>query len=142
MTTVASLVSPRTLLAGITLLSSLALSSSLYLQYVALYQPCRYCYSLRYLTAGILIVSLFGQLVPRLTRDIAASTAAASMIGVGVSLFLVVNEALPTEGICTACAFAPFILGVSLYYYSLVFMAMVLGLSLTVMLWNWTSPQA
>ncbi len=137
MKTVASLVSPRILLAGIALLSSLALFSSLYLQYVALYQPCRYCYVLRYLTVGILAASLVGLFAPRLSTDIAAAISAASLIGTFVSAFLVVNEALPSEGICTSCAFTPFILGVSLYYYSLVFMAMVLVVSVIIMLRNW-----
>ncbi len=134
MRTVASLISPKALLAGITSLSSLGLSSSLYLQYVAGYQPCVYCYILRYLTLGMLAVSVIGQFAPILIRDISAAIAGTSLIGLGVSAFLITDNLFPTAGICTVCAFAPNILGVSLYYYSLIFMAMVLALSLTVML--------
>jgi len=70
MKTVASLISPRFLLAGITFLSSVALSSSLYLQYVEGYQPCVYCYVLRYLTLGMLAASLIEQFAPNLIGDV------------------------------------------------------------------------
>ncbi len=63
-----------------------------------------------------------------------AALAGASLIGLGVSAFLIADELFPTAGICTACAFAPFVMGISLYYYSLVFMATVLGLSLAITL--------
>ena len=134
MKTIARLFSPRTALAEITLLSGIALFSSLYLQYVALYLPCRYCYVLRYLTLGILIVSAVGQILPRLAADISTSICGVSLVGVGVSVFLIADELFPTTGICAACVFAPPILGISLYDYSLAFMVIVLGLSLSVAL--------
>ena len=128
----AAVASPRCMLAGISLLSSIALFSSLYLQYIALYQPCVYCYVLRYLTTGILVMSLAGYVLPRLIREVAPLISGASVVGVGVSTFLIFDELFPTAGFCTACAFAPLIFGVSLYYFSLVFMATVLGLSLPI----------
>ncbi len=131
---VTTLISPKALLAGITFPSSVALSSSLYLQYVAGYPPCVYCYILRYLTLGMLVVSVIGQYPPNLVGDVSAALAGASLIGLGLSAFLITDELFPTAGFCNACAFAPFVLGISLYYYSLAFMSTVLGLSLAITL--------
>ena len=116
---------------GISAASGLALSSSLYLQYVAGYQPCIYCYVLRYLTLGVLALSVFGLLIRSWTADVSAATAALGLVGIGVSVYLVLDETFPSASICTACSFSPVILGVSLYYYSLAFMTLVLGVSLT-----------
>src|SRR3990172_3008053 len=57
---------------SILLMSAVALFSSFYLQYVEEYQPCVYCYILRYLTIGILGVSAFGTFTRSFTGDVAA----------------------------------------------------------------------
>jgi disulfide bond formation protein DsbB len=126
--------STRARLAGITTLASVALFSSLYLQYVALYQPCRYCLVLRYLTAAILVVSLVAQVRLSLAQSITALISGAGLVGVGVSTFLIFDELYPSAAICTSCTFSPFIAGISLYYYSFVYMALVLGLAVSIVL--------
>jgi disulfide bond formation protein DsbB len=132
--TLQTLISTKGRLCAITLLSSIALFSSLYLQYVSLYQPCKYCLILRYLTAGILVVSFVGYVRPNLVKDIAALESGAGLVGVGVSTLLIIDELFPATGICTSCSFSPPIMGVSLYYYSFTYMALVLALSISIAL--------
>ena len=132
MKTPLSLLSQRTRILGILLLSGIALFSSLYLQYAAGYEPCIYCYVLRYLTVGILLLSVSALLVPSVTSDITAALAGLGLVGTGLSGYLILDETFPSAGICTACSITPVIFGVSLYYYSIVFMAVVLGVSITI----------
>lgn len=95
-------------------------------------QPCIYCYVLRYLTLGTLAVSLSALVFPNWTADISAAIMALSVVGTGVSAYLILDDLFPASSICTACSYAPLIFGVSLYYYSIAFMAIVLGVSVTV----------
>ena len=127
-----SLPSQRTRILGILLLSGIALFSSLYLQYAAGYEPCIYCYVLRYLTVGIFLLSISVILVPSVTSDISAALAGLGLVGTGLSGYLILDEMFPSAGICTACSITPVIFGVSLYYYSIIFMAIVLGVSITI----------
>lgn len=121
-------------LSGIVLLSGIALSSSLHLQYVELYPPCVYCYVLRYLTLAILVMAVAGLVNAKFGRGIASLLSGVSMVSVGISIFLIFDELFPARGICNACAFSPSILGISLYYYALVFTLLVLALSLSIVL--------
>jgi disulfide bond formation protein DsbB len=114
-------------------MSAVALFSSFYLQYVAGYQPCVYCYILRYLTIGILGVSAFGTFTRSISGDVAAVLASLGLVGSGLSAYLILDEAFPSASICTACSVTPIILGVSLYYYSIVFMSAVLAVSITLL---------
>ncbi len=75
-----------------------------------------------------------GYVRPNLVKDIAALESGAGLVGVGVSTFLIIDELFPSTGICSSCAFSPFIMGVSLYYYSFTYMALVLGLSISIAL--------
>ena len=127
-----SLPSQRTRILGILLLSGIALFSSLYLQYVAGYEPCIYCYVLRYLTVGILMLSISAIVAPSVTSDISAALIGLGLVGTGLSGYLILDETFPSAGICTACSITPVIFGVSLYYYSIIFMAIVLGISITI----------
>ena len=127
-----SLPSQRNRLLGILLLSGIALFSSFYLQYVEGYEPCIYCYVLRYIAVGILLLSISALLVPSVTSDISAALAGLGLVGTGLSSYLILDETFPSAGICTACSVTPVIFGVSLYYYSIVFMAIVLGVSITI----------
>ena len=135
-----TIVSTRGRLAGITALASVALFSSLYLQYVVLDQPCKYCLVLRYLTAAILAVSLAGQVKLSLAQDIAILLSGAGLVGVGVSILLIFDELYPSSGICTTCTISPYIMGISLYYYSLIYTALVLGLSISIALKKQEGP--
>lgn len=118
---------------GVSALAGVALFSSFYLQYIAGYQPCIYCYVLRYLTVGILELGLAGLLVPGRTSDVSAASLAVGLVGIGVSVYLIVNQLFPSARICTACSTTPYILGVSLYYYSLAFMVIAVGILMTVL---------
>lgn len=115
-------------------LSGAALFSSFYLQYASGYQPCFYCYVLRYLTLGILGLSVAGLAFRYLASDLSAALAGMSFVGTGVSGYLILDELFPSSEICTACSFSPLILGISLYYYSLAFTTIVVGLSLGILL--------
>ena len=117
---------------GISLLAGIALFSSFYLQYVAGYEPCIYCYILRYLTMGILGLSVFALLVQRWTGDISAALVGAGIVGLAVSAYLTFDELFPSAGICRACSLTPIVFGISLYYYSLAFMTVVVGASVTI----------
>jgi len=125
--------SQKARMTGILLMSAVALFSSFYLQYVAGYQPCVYCYILRYLTMGILGVSAFGTFTRSFTGDVSAVLASLGLVGSGLSAYLILDEAFPSASICTACSVTPIILGVSLYYYSIVFMLAVLAASVTIL---------
>jgi len=125
--------SQKARMTGILLMSAVALFSSFYLQYVEAYQPCVYCYILRYLTIGILGVSAFGTFTRSFTGDVAAVLASLGLVGSGLSAYLILDEAFPSASICTACSVTPIILGVSLYYYSIVFMLAVLAASVTIL---------
>ena len=127
-----SLPSQRNRLLGILVLSGIALFSSFYLQYAAGYEPCIYCYVLRYLTVGILMLSISAIVAPSIMSDISAALAGLGLVGTGLSGYLILDETFPSAGICTACSITPAILGVSLYYYSIIFMAIVLGVSITI----------
>ena len=118
---------------SILLMSAVSLFSSLYIQYVAGYQPCLYCYILRYLTIGIIGVSAFGTFAKSFTGDASAVLSSLGLVGTGLSAYLILDEAFPSASICTACSVTPIILGVSLYYYSIAFMSTVLAVSITIL---------
>ena len=118
---------------SILLMSAVALFSSFYLQYVETYQPCVYCYILRYLTIGILGVSALGTFAKSFTGEVSAVLASLGLVGSGLSAYLILDEAFPSASICTACSVTPIILGVSLYYYSIAFMSAVLAVSITIL---------
>ncbi len=117
---------------GLSLLSVVALLSSFYLQYVEGYQPCVYCYVLRYLTMGILATSTLALLARSLQNRLSAVLAGLGLVGTGVSFYLILDETFPSAAICTACSITPIIFGVSLYHYSIAFMALVLGVSVSI----------
>ncbi len=87
---------------------------------------------------GLVAVSALALLLPSWTSGLAAITVAMGAVGTGVSVYLIVDELFPRAAVCTACGSSPIILGVSLYYYSIVFMSIVFGLALTVVLENRT----
>lgn len=118
---------------GLVGLSSIALFSSFYLQYVEGYQPCIYCYVLRYLTIGVLAVSSLGLFLRTYSSEASAVLTALGIVGAGVSSYLIIDETFPSAAICKACSFVPIIFGISLYLYSLTFMAIVLGISITIL---------
>lgn len=118
---------------GLVGVSSTALFSSFYFQYVEGYEPCIYCYVLRYLTIGILAVSAFGALAGGLAGGASAVLVSLGLVGTGVSSYLILDETFPNASICTACSVTPMILGISLYYYSIAFMTIVLGLSISML---------
>ncbi len=117
---------------GLVGVSSVALLSSFYLQYIAGYEPCIYCYVLRYLTVGILALTTFGLVARSFLDELSAVLAGLGLVGTGVSGYLILDETFPSAEICTACSVTPVIFGVSLYYYSIIFMAIVLGISITI----------
>ncbi len=124
---------PRVCMIGVSALAGVALFSSFYLQYVAGYQPCIYCNVLRYLTVGILLFSLAGLLLPGRISEVSAALAAAGLVGSAVSVYLIANQLFPSAQICTVCSVTPFIFGISIYYYSLTFMAIVLGIPISLL---------
>ena len=124
--------SVKTRMLGLVGLSSIALFSSFYLQYVAGYQPCIYCYVLRYLTLGMLALSSLGLFAGRFVSEMSAVLAGLGLVGTGISAYLILDEMFPSASICTACSVIPIILGVSLYYYSIVFMAIILIVATTI----------
>ncbi len=83
---------------------------------------------------AILVMAVAGLVYANFGKDMASILSGASMVGVGVSIFLIFDELFPAEGICTACAFSPSILRISLYYYALVFTLLVLVFSLSIVL--------
>ncbi len=129
--TLSGLFSTRIRIGGILLLSATALSSSFYLELAEGYSPCIYCYVLRYLTVGMLVLSTIGLLAKGFVHDISALLASLGLVGTGVSGYLILDEAFPSAAICTACSVVPIIFGVSLYYYSIGFMGIVLGISIS-----------
>ncbi len=132
MNNVSGLLSTRIRIGGILLLSATALSSSFYLELAEGYIPCIYCYVLRYLTVGMLVLSTIGLLAKGFVNGISVLLASLGLVGTGVSGYLILDEAFPSATICRACSVVPIIFGISLYYYSIAFMAIVLGASITI----------